>query len=214
MKDNTYQEPETQDLGEGAAAAASEEATKPANTSSKTATKTTAAVAEEPKFVPEQDVIGLSEMINAKGDAVTDVLAARIDRHIVFLAGQKGFKDDAERINEQTTFMDSVARTLLMADFDQFVVVTDHLLNKIRQNKDVFASGACFRFSNNLGDKYPAQDVATYRSYISLLIMVANNWAVRYKLNKVTDPSMLIRHLPKVGKQNITQYLAYLQRSV
>lgn len=206
----TYQEPEVQDLGEGA-----EQSSEAPQVKGGKATKAVATVAPaDPKFVDEQtEDLGLSRLLNAKGDAVTDLFVERVKRHVEFLGGKKGFKDDDARIKEQTSFMDTIGRTLTL-EFEKYVVVTDFILKQIRDNKEVFSGGIAFRFTRDLGDKYPHQDVETYKSYITLLVMISNNWAVRYKLNKMIDPAYAIQHLPKAGKQNVTQYMGHLQRSV
>lgn len=163
----------------------------------------------EATFQVEPIVISIAKMINAKGDTTTDVMVARINRHIEFLAGRKRFKDKKEEQEEQISFIETIGNSMRL-DFEQFAVVTDDLLTAIRANADVFSSGLAFRYTVGLDRKYPAQTIRVYHTYISFLTMVAKNWEARYKLHSLIDLASVITELNRKGKQNVTQYFRYL----
>lgn len=163
----------------------------------------------EATFQAEPMVIGIAKMINAKGDTTTDVMVARINRHIEFLAGRKRFKDKKEEQDEQISFIETIGNSFRL-DFEQFAVVTDDLLTLIRANADVFSGGLAFRYTVGLDKKYPAQTIRLYHTYMSFLTMVAKNWEARYKLHSLIDLASVITDLNKKGKENVTQYFRYL----
>lgn len=163
----------------------------------------------EATFQAEPMVIGIAKMINAKGDMTTDVMVARINRHIEFLAGRKRFKDKKEEQDEQISFIETIGNSMRL-DFEQFAVVTDDLLTIIRANAEVFSGGLAFRHTVGLDKKYPANTIRLYHTYISFLTMVAKNWEARYKLHTLIDLASVITDLNKKGKENVTQYFRYL----
>ena len=154
-------------------------------------------------------VVGIGAQVNAKGDTTTDVMVARIERHVEFLAGRKRYKTKEEEREEQISFMETVGNSLRL-DFEQFVVVTDDLLNIIRNNRDVFDGGLAFRHTVGLDRKYPVQTIRLYHTYMSFLSMVAKNWEARYKLHQLVDLASVIVDLNRKGKENVTQYFRYL----
>ena len=160
---------------------------------------------KEPSLAPVQDTIAVAKMVNAKGTAVTDVMIDRIDRHFKYLSGEVGFADIAARHQEQVTFIESIGNSL-QADFDTYVLVTDHLLTKIRENSAVFSSGEAFRFLQGLDKNYPLSTIRAYKLYIELLTKIAANWKYRYKLKKLIDPAAVMADLPAKARQNLSQY--------
>ena len=159
----------------------------------------------EPTLAPALDVVGVSQMLNAKGNLVTASMIARIDRHMAFLVGTEGFNDVAERNLEQVSFIETIGNSMKL-DFDGYVIVTDYLLEQIRANQQVFTDGMAFRFTASLGKAYPADVVRNYQSYIELLTKIAVNWKVRYKLKKLIDITYAIKDLQPKAKVNVTQY--------
>lgn len=159
----------------------------------------------QPSLEEPAGIIGVGKMTNAKGTAVTTFIIARIDQHLKYLKGEQGFKDDEARVKEMTEFMETIANTLKLK-FEQYTVVTDHLLSVIRSNPEIFVNGTAFRFTRNLGKDYPASAIDSYRNYMTLLSMVARAWQRRHKLNTLIDPTYTIRNLSTAGKENVTQY--------
>ena len=175
-------------------------------------------VAKAPSAAPAQpsleeplDVIGIARMTNAKGDVTTDVMKDRITRHFEYLSGKLGFKDNKARVNEQITFIESIGNTLKL-EFDQYVVVTDYLLNQIRETKSIFADGTAFRFTKDLEKEFPIEHIRSYKSYMTLLTMIANSWPRRHELNKLVDITYAIKDLNRLGKENVTLYFNKLMQ--
>lgn len=167
-------------------------------------------VVAEAKFADIPDIIGVASLTNAKGDVVTDVLKSRLDRHLLFLSGKKSFGTQKEREEEQSSFIESIANGFQLP-YEQFVVVTDYILNLVRTNPEAFAGGSVFRFLPGLDKVYPIDHIRTYKAYISLLIMISKNWASRYKLNKLVDVAYAVKDLPsKAAKENVTRYFNQL----
>jgi len=165
----------------------------------------------QPSLDEVPDVIGIGRMTNSKGDVATDVMKARIARHFQYLSGELGFKDSDARIQEQITFIDTIGNTLKL-EFDKYVVVTDYLLNQIRENKTIFSDGTAFRFVKDLDKQYPIEHIRTYRNYMTLLTMIANSWPRRHELNKLVDVTYAIKDLNRLGKENVTQYFNKLMQ--
>jgi hypothetical protein len=208
MSKPDYTPPESQDLSGDVAQEAS---AKPvAKTPDAVAKPTKEAEAPaEATFQEEPMVIGITKMINAKGDTTTDVMVSRINRHVEFLAGRKRFKDKKEEVDEQISFIETIGNSMRL-DFEQFAVVTDDLLNIIRANPEIFSGGLAFRHTVGLDRKYPVQTIRVYHTYISFLAMVAKNWESRYRLGSLIDLASVITDLNRKGKENVTQYFRYL----
>lgn len=164
-----------------------------------------AKVVAEPTLVPLPAVIGLNKILNAKGTVVTDIMIKRIDKHLEYLRGDVGFKDNEERDQEQVTFIETIGNSLKM-DFDGYVIFTDYLLTKIRDNQKVFTDGLAFCFCAELKKGSYTEAVKNYQGYIEFLTKIAINWNVRYKLKKLVDIAYVIQPLNQKGKENVTQY--------
>ena len=210
MSKDTFTSPQVTDLSGKAPAA---EATAPVVTKEvapvAAAAPATAPATAEASFVPKQDVIAINKMVNAKGTVTTDIMVARIKQHMEFLSGAKRYKNKEEEVQEQVSFIETIGNSLKL-DFPQFALVTDELLNAIRENKDVFQKGTQFRFTMGLDKTYPAQYIRTYQVYMTFLAMVAKNWVSRYKLDKLVDLAHVIHDFDRKGKENLTQYFRYL----
>ena len=163
----------------------------------------------EPSLEPEQPVIAVAKMVNAKGNIATDAIIVRINRHMEYLSGRTGFNSVEDRHAEQVNFMETVGNSLKL-DFDAYVVVTDTLMTAIRANLSVFTDGMAFRFMVGLEKHYPVDGIKAYKAYIELLTKIAANWTVRYKLPKLVDVTFGIALLDRVGKSNVEQYFRKL----
>lgn len=166
-------------------------------------------VIKEPSMIPETAVVGIGKMVNAKGNVVTDIMVARVDKHMKYLNNEVGFKSIEEAHEEQIAFMETIANSLKL-DFDAYVVVTDHLLKAVRANQKVFSEGLAFRFMANLEKKYPAEYIRSYQAYMELLGKIGSYWTVRFKLAKLIDLASVIANLDPKAKTNVTQYFRKL----
>lgn len=204
MSDPEYQGPEVDNLEEPTGQATTK------GSKAKDVAPVTTKVVAEAKFEDTPDVIGVGKLTNAKGDAVTDVLKARLDRHLQYLAGKKSFATEKERTDEQGSFIESIGGSFQLP-YEQFVVMTDYILNVVRNNPEAFAGGAVFRFLPGLDKVYPIEHIRVYKAYMSLLIMISKNWVSRYKLNKLVDVTYAIKDLPsKAAKEHVTRYFNQL----
>lgn len=195
-KQAAYVAPEVKNLSGKAPAPAVAE--KPAETAAPVKIK-------EATFEKGEGVIGLSKMVNARGTVTTDIMIERIQKHMQHLSGKLGFNNKEERIHEQVTFIETVGNSLRL-DFDQFVLVTDVLLNAIKEHQPVFEKGLAFRFMGGLDKNYPADYIRTYQAYISFLSTIAKNWAGRAKLANQVDIGYVTKDFPQKAKENINQY--------
>ena len=171
--------------------------------------KPVAPVATEVSYEQGQDVIGIGKMVNAKGTAVTEIMVGRINAHMEFLSGKKGFKNKEEEVLEMATFIETIGNSLKL-DFEQFVLVTDTLLCAIQENQKVFNSGLAYRFTTGLDKKYPAEFISNYQTYMLFLTRVSQNWKARYKLNRLISLAFVIENFDQKAKENITRYFRYL----
>lgn len=166
---------------------------------------------KEPTFEPEVAKVGINSQVNGKGTIVSDIMITRIENHIKYLNGTKGFPNKEAQEEEQITFMETIGESLKL-DFPLYVIVTDHLLEVIRKNQSVFADGLAFRFMAGMDKKYPLEITNKYKTYIELLTKITSYWSVRYKLNKLIDVSYVFDGLDRKAKENITQYFNTLSQ--
>lgn len=164
---------------------------------------------KEPTLVPAPDVIGVSKILNAKGTVVTEIMVSRIDRHMKYLKGEEGFKDENERDEEQKSFIETIGNSMKL-DQGGYAIITDYLIAQIRANPTVFKDGMAFRFTAGLKKSVYRDVVVSYEGYIELLSKIASNWTVRYKLKKLIDISYAIHPFPRKAQANITQYFNQL----
>ena len=163
----------------------------------------------EASFMATPDVVGIGQMINGVGNDATDIIKERINNHLEYLTGQRRFNNEAHRLTEQTTFIETIGNVLKL-DFPQYVVVTDYLLQAVLMNKKIFTDNQACRFCVGLSGRYPADIIGNYQKYIAFLTRVAVNWTARYKLRQLLDISSVIVDFDRKGKENVTRYFAYL----
>jgi hypothetical protein len=199
-----YVAPESVDLGEKAP-----EAKAPAKPAGKA--KPTPAVTEAPEVSYEQGqpVIGIGKLVNAKGTAVTEIMIQRIETHMNYVAGRKGFKDKEEEVLEMAGFIETIGNSLKLP-YEQFVLVTDAVLQAVQENQKAFTSGTAYRFTQGLDKRYPPDSIHNYRVYMTFLTKVAVNWKSRWKLAKLISLAFVIQDFDQKAKENITQYFRYL----
>lgn len=177
--------------------------------------KPTEQKSEETTFKKEQQeaqVIGLKQMVNSKGNATTDIIVERIEKHISYLSGKVAFANNDAKAREQQSFIETIGNSLKL-DFDQYVLVTDELLRVIRENDKVFRDGLAFRFMVGLGANYPLESVKAYQSYITYLTKIAFNWSNRHRINELVDPTFVMQNLDRKSKENITRYFNMMRSS-
>jgi hypothetical protein len=200
MSDPEYTPPESEELGGGDA-----EKTPVVQTGKKKEETAKTVTPVQPSLEEVSDVIVAARMVNAKKTATTDVIVARIEKHIQYLAGKVGFRDDDERRREQESFIVTIGETLKLS-YEEYVVVTDHLVSVVRQNRAIFADGTAFRYTRNLSKNFPAHSVSQYRNYMTMWSMITGHWQRRHRLNSLIDITYMTKDLPRVGKENVTQY--------
>lgn len=197
-----YVAPESVDLGEKAP-----EAKAPAKPTAKA--KQTAAAPAEVSYEQGQSVIGIGKLVNAKGTAVTEIMVQRVNTHMAYVAGKKGFKDKEEEVLEMASFIETIGNSLKLP-YEQFVLVTDAVLLAVQENQKAFTDGTAYRFTQGLDKRYPADAIHNYRVYMTFLTKVAVNWKSRWKLARLISLAFVIQDFDQKAKENITQYFRYL----
>jgi len=81
-----------------------------------TVAKNTNKAVKEPSMIPEETTIGIGKQLNAKGTVVSDIMIERIENHILYLNGTKGFPNKKAQDEEQETFIETIGSSLKMAD--------------------------------------------------------------------------------------------------
>lgn len=167
---------------------------------------------KDSKFEAGSTVIGVKEMVDTKEKIATKIMIERIQHHLQFLTGKLSFPNTDAQIKEQVTFIETIGNSLKL-DYDQFIVVTNELLNQIKDNKDTFTNGTPFRFMSVLDKQYSPDIIKTYQSYILFLTKLAKNWSSRYKLNKLVDIAFVTQDMDRKSKENLTRYFQSLINS-
>ena len=161
---------------------------------------------DEATYEKTPDVVNVAQMVNAKGDLTTDVIADRIARHMLYLTGKRSFKDDKQRLQEQASFMETVGNSLQL-DFPQHALVTDLLLNQIRENLEVFTSGDAYKFMRELEKiRYPMESIRFYQRYITYLTKIIQHYKNPGRLKTHVDLAYVTDGLTRVAKENVQQY--------
>lgn len=160
---------------------------------------------ERKSYEPNKDVIGVKQLTKATNTEALNVITTRIKRHMEYLNGNIGFSSPEQRIDEQVTFIETIGNTLKLP-YQDYVEVTNVLINQIRNNSEVFSKGLAFRFTKDLGQKYPIKIIATYETYMTLLATIATNWTRRHALDRLVDLDYGIQNLDRKSKENVTRY--------
>jgi len=201
--------PVVEDLTKSTEAAAPVAATKTPVAQAVAATVTEPTFAEEAE---EQLVVGAEELTSSTtkgGTVVTAIMISRIERHMKFLTGHTAFRDKDQEVQEQVTFIETIGNTFQL-DYPQYQLVTDTLLEHIRNNLPVFADNQAFRFIPGLEKIYPAVYIQNYQKYISILTQIAKFWNRRSRLKKMMDVTTLVEDFNSAAKANIDSYINYL----
>lgn len=174
----------------------------------------TVAASTEPTFAEPEEKLVLSadETTNTTtkgGTVVTAIMIERIERHMKFLTGHTSFRDKEQEVQEQVTFIETIGNTFQL-DYPQYQLVTDTLVEHIRNNLSVFADNQAFRFIPGLEKVYPAVYIQNYQKYISILTQIAKFWNRRSRLKKMMDVTTLVTDFNSAAKANIDQYVNYL----
>ncbi len=171
----------------------------PAPAEKKTAEQSTATL--EPQRTP----VMVSQMINAKSNAVSNVYTQAIDRYISLLSGQ--LKVEASKFgDEQASFMTTLSNTLNLG-YEDYVVVTDHLVRKLAEHRDVVNELNMFQFIPRMKEgtfSKPALD--RYKQYFMALVTLSRNLATRDRIGRLIDIATLAKGYKPQAVSNITQY--------
>ena len=179
--------------------------TKPAN--KPTTNNTISPNINQKAVVP--DVINIAAMVSANGNAVSDLMIKRIERHFAFLKGTKGFSTEHERVTEQVSFVETIANSVKL-DFDKYALVTDYLYNQLRENPEVVTQGKIFKFLRGADRNYSSIGIERYKSYMNLLIKLATNHADRRRQFKLIDINYATKDLKEKARDNINTYFRKL----
>lgn len=160
---------------------------------------TEAQIESTPNRVPGPD------MVTEGGNAVTNIMLRRIEKHLKYLRGEIGFPDIEAQRREQVDFIETVGESTTLP-YDKFKIVTDALVRMIADNKELFRSGRALRFLENLAGVYSQASINRYTDYITFLTKIAVNWTNRSRLRQQTDIAIVIKDLRQTGKENVTMY--------
>lgn len=167
---------------------------------------------EKSSFEDKSTVIGVKEMVDTKEKVATTIMKERIQNHMLYLKGERSFKNTDEQVTEQVSFIETIGNSLKL-DYPQFAIITNELLNQIKENKETFREGTPFRFMSVLDKHYSSDIIEIYKTYIIFLTRLANNWTVRYKINELVDISFVIKDMDRKSKENLTRYFNELINS-
>ena len=128
---------------------------------------------------------------------------AKVNKYFDYLASRLSLKGQEAMGRAQAEFIDLVSESLKL-EHDSFKEFTLFLIEKIKQDIEVFNKGTQFRFISYLGSKYPAENLEAHQTYVTFLYLVAKNWAIRHRLKEQVDHTYVIAKLDRKGKQNVT----------
>lgn len=155
------------------------------------------------------ETVKIGDQISAKGDFVSELMITRINQHMEYLRGEKGFATDDVRFREMITFMETIGNSTTLG-IDQYCVVTDFLMKTIRDNLDDFKEGRAFRFMRGLSRHYSDSAIAAYQNYMTMLIRLAGAYADRKRVFKKMDLDYITVGMPVVARNNINTYIRRL----
>lgn len=158
-----------------------------------------AQIESTPSRVPGPD------MVEEGGNAVTNIMLRRMEKHLKYLRGDLGFADITAQRREQVDFIETIGESTTLP-YDKFKIVTDALVRMIADNKELFRSGRALRFLENLAGEYSQASINRYTDYITFLTKIAVNWTNRSRLRQQTDIAIVIKDLRLAGKENVTMY--------
>ncbi|EBV8434226.1 hypothetical protein NFI00_000092 [Salmonella enterica] len=157
----------------------------------------------------EVETVKVAEQINAKGDFVSDLMINRIEQHLQYLRGEKGFMSDDDRFKEQITFMETIGNSTTQ-QIDRYCLVTDYLMKTIRENLPEFKEGKAFRFMRGLGRVYSDSAIASYQNYMTMMIRIAGAYADRKRVFQKMDLDTITAGMPVAARNNINTYIRRL----
>lgn len=157
----------------------------------------------------DTETVSIADMLNAKGEFVSELMISRIEQHMEYLSGKKGFGTDKARLQEQITFIETIGGSTTL-DIDQYCVVTDYLLKVIRENLSKLNHGQMFRFLRGLKASYSDKAIEEYVNYMTLLLRIAGSYADRVRVFQKVDLDSLTKGLSPKARDNINTYVRRL----
>lgn len=155
------------------------------------------------------DTVSVADMINAKGTDVSETLKQRIDRHLMYLAGNRSFPSHNAEKEEQISFIETIGNSVQL-NLDQYAIVTDYLIKVIRENLVHFDHGAVFKFTKGIEREYNAKAVQEFKNYMTLMVRISRDYANRRQLNRMIDINTLTKGLKQKARDNINTYFRRL----
>ncbi len=153
----------------------------------------------------EGGVVLVSQMINAKSNAVSNVFTQAIDRYIALLTGELNVGAD-KIADEQISFMNTLSNTLNLG-YEDYVLVTDHLVKRLAEKRDVVNELNMFQFIPRLGaNTFSKSALDRYKQYFMALVTLSRNLAQRDRIGRLIDIATLAKGYKPKAVSNITQY--------
>lgn len=161
------------------------------------------ALSEEPTFKPDvADIVKVADMLDFKGDAVSDVFKAALARYTSIILKQRSVKDLQ---HEQVSFMETVNNSLSL-EFKQYAMVTDYFIEFINKNPEAFSKKKIFSLLAGVGSKYNETGKRRFTYYMTALTTLATAGVNRKRVSSMVDINTLVQSFTPKAKQNITTY--------
>lgn len=139
---------------------------------------------------------------------VTTALKKAIDEHFDYLLGVKGFAGKTAQTEQVVTFANRVVRLSKLPDSEYYLIM-DHLLTKLRSNKDKLDSGVLLRL-NIVTAKAHTTTIDRFNTFLICCWKFANNYATRKKVFENTDMGVVCAGRTVKEGELITKYFREL----
>lgn len=139
---------------------------------------------------------------------VVTALKKAIDEHFDYLLGNKGFVDKAAQTEQVVTFANRVVRLSKLSE-DEFYLIMDHLLTKLRSNKAKLDSGSLLRL-NIVTAKAHTTTIDRFNTFLICCWKFASNYATRKKVFENTDMGVVCAGRTVKEGELITKYFREL----
>lgn len=150
-------------------------------------------------------IVLASEMVNATKDAVSDTFIEAVNYFIDLLSGKIRISED-KLGEEQIKFMKTLSNSLGLP-FDQYCIVTDALVLKLRDNANILKDDVIFSLLYYVKPQaYSRSEVERYKQYFQALSVLSRNLTNRSRIGKMIDIATLAKGYKPTVTKNITQY--------
>lgn len=129
-----------------------------------------------------------------------------VDKYFRYLSGERGYKNDAERIKDNIAFMQRTG-TMLSYSYPEFEDCMLYLIQKMRNEPTATADGRFFRYLENCELSYSHAALGQYRMLMSFCIKIARCWPTRVKLARATDIQSMIAGMRAEAKDNLEMFV-------